>query len=54
MTVVKVPQNVLVDPVRIPGVYLVRIVATLERNMGSSSASALPPYMVQKEISLHW
>jgi len=47
-TVVKVPwnQEVLVDPEGLPGVYLVRIVATLEGNMSSSNVGGSPPFMV--------
>ena len=49
-TVIKVPRNqeVLVDPEGLPGVYLARIVATLNENMSSSNAGDLPPFMVNK------
>ena len=48
LTVVKVPwnQEVLVDPEGLPGVYLVRIVATLEGNMSSSNVGGSPAFMV--------
>jgi hypothetical protein len=35
-----------VDPEGLPGVYFVRVVATLEGNMSSSNAGGSPPFMV--------
>ena len=47
---IKVPRNqeVLVDPEGLPGVYMARIVATLENNMSSSNAGGSPPLVVGK------
>ena len=53
-TVVKVPRSqvVFVDSLLdLPGVYLARIVATLEVNMSSSNAGDSPPFMVKKKKS---
>jgi len=49
-TVIKVPRNqeVLVDPKGLPGVYLARIVATLQESMSSSNAGDSTPFMVSK------
>jgi hypothetical protein len=49
-TVIKVPRNqeVLVDPEGLPGVYLARVVATLEENMSSSNAGDSTTFMVSK------
>ena len=53
-TVVKAPQNqeVLVDPEGLPGVYMARVVATLDNNMSSSNANGSDPYMVKEKSSL--
>ena len=50
----KVPRNqeILVDPHGLPGVYMVRVVATLQGNMSSSKVSAVCPYVVNKKSSL--
>ena len=47
---IRVPRNqeVLVDPQGLPGVYMARIVATLENKMRSSDADGLPPLVVGK------
>jgi hypothetical protein len=55
--VVKVPRNkaVLLDPEGRPGIYLARIVATLERCSGilsSIDASGSEPYVVTEKSSL--
>jgi len=52
--IVKVPRNqeVLVDPEGLPGVYLARVVATLDSNVSSMNASGSPPYMVNSKSSL--
>jgi hypothetical protein len=48
----KVPRNqeVLVNPVSqgLPGIYMARIVATLESNLSSSNAGGSPPLVVEK------
>jgi len=46
--VVKVPRNqeILVDPDGLPGVYMVRVVATLQGNLSSSNVSGFSPYVV--------
>jgi hypothetical protein len=53
-TVIKVPRNqeVLVDPEGLPGVYLVRVVATLKENMSSWNAGDSTPFMVNKVVSI--
>jgi hypothetical protein len=52
-TVIKVPRNqeVLVDPEGLPGVYLARLVATLDVNMSSSNVGGSPPFMVNNRKS---
>jgi len=52
--IVKVPRNqeVLVDPEGLPGVYLARVVATLDSNVSSMNAGGLYPYMVNLKSSL--
>ena len=46
--VVKVPRNqeILVDPDDLPGVYMARVVATLQGNLSSSNVSGSPPFVV--------
>ena len=52
-TVVKVPRNqeILVDPEGLPGVYLARIVATLENDKSSLNVGGSPPFMVNTKKS---
>jgi len=49
----KVPRNqeILVEPYGLPGVYMVRVVATLQGNMSSLKAPAGCPYVVNKKSS---
>jgi hypothetical protein len=51
--VVKVPQNqeVLVDPDGLPGVYMARVVATLQDTLSSSNVGDSPSYVVTLEKS---
>jgi len=45
-------QEVLVDPESLPGVYMARVVATLEDKMSSSNANGSDRYMVKEKSPL--
>jgi hypothetical protein len=51
--VVKVPRNqeVLVDPDGLPGIYMARVVATLQDNLSLSNVGDSPSYVVKLEKS---